>query len=382
MIAHGVRQPPRLPRAVASVTLTILVIVITLVAWAAFAHSPAATDDAALTPVPVSPAEFHSFVYSDSTPSFDTIYLRSMAPDASPRTLAVFPVVDSLHAHGKTSIDGEHAAVLSPASSVTSSDDVTPGTLAILSLPSGVRSEIDGDFDYHSNILWSPHGDSVLLTTPPTEPDSHIDVIQANIITGKTLAIARFPGVFEAAPVGFSADGTRLYIVSVGKSGSVLWQLQDNKVSRVAALSAGRTRDWSLSPDGARLAFVDVLGSGTPGFVGRTLVLATGVVNSTPATADQLSPAWAPGSEVAVFGGPGGQLKLTSPTAEAAYPVPRGYSPDGTGLVATIYPASDDNANATGKPDPGSLEIVSPDQRVLLTDTEGSSFFGWVRDFN
>lgn len=381
MIARGVRQSPRLPRAVSSATITTLVILVTLVVWAAFLHSPAATDDGAFQPLPASPADFHSFIYSDSSPSLDTIYLRSMTPQATPRPVSLFPVVDGLHVRGKTSPGGQDVAVLSPAGPA-SSDGVVAGSLTVLALPSGVRSQIDGDFDYRANLLWSADSRYVLLTTPPASTAGTIDVVQADVITGKTLAIARFPAVFEVAPVGFSADGTRLYIVSVDKSGSILWQLQDNKVSRVATLSAGRTRDWALSPDGARLAFVDILGSGEPGYVGRTLVLATGVVSSTPASANQFSPAWVPGSEVPIFGGPGGQLKLTAPQSSGAYPVPRGYSPDGTGLVATVYPATGAQDSAASRTTPGSLEIVSPDQRIQLTQSEGSSFFGWVRDFN
>jgi len=361
--------------------LSILVIVVTVIGWAALVHSPAATDESPVQAAAATAADFHSIVYSDPTPTTDAIYLRSMSADAQPRLLTTFPVIGGLHAHGVASPGGGSVAVLAAEPGGASAEGAT-ANLYVISLPSGVRSQMNGTFAYLSRLAWSPDGRYIFATAPQLASTGHADVVVTDTYSGVTSRAARFPGAFEAAPIGFSADGARLFVVTVDASGSTLWQEQDSKVTKVAALSAGRTRDWSLSPDGARLAFVDVLGSGSPGLVGRTLILATGAVNTTPATADQVSPAWAPGSGVPVFGGPGGELKLTAPNQASAYPAPQGYSPDGTGLVATIFPSNDDTGTTTKlqAQSPGSLEIVSPTQRVLLTDAPGAAFFGWVRD--
>lgn len=382
MIVPGVRALPRAPRLRLSLPLNVIAVIATVVAWAALVHSPVATD---VTPVHVqaSPSEFHSVVYSAPSANTDSVYVRSMAPGATAQLLTTFPVFDGLHAHGATSPAGTTVAVLAATAGAATSSAAT-AQLSIVSVPSGVRSEMGGSFAYLSRLVWSPDGRYVFATTPQTGTDAHIDIVRTDIDSEVTSRMARFPGVFEAAPIGFSADGQRLYIVTVDKSGSTLWQEHDGQVDKVAALSAGRTRDWSLSPDGAWLAFVDVLSTGSTGLVGRTLTIATGTVTTTPAEGNQVSPAWAPGSDVPVFGGPGGQLRLTSPTAASAYPAPLEYSPDGTGLVATVYPASSDGHTQTNGADTrsGSLELVSPTHRTLLTDAEGASFFGWVRTTN
>lgn len=380
MIAPGVRPLPRIPWALSSIPLSIVVIMLTLIGWAALVHSPAATD-ATPARVAATAADFHSIVYSDPTPTTDVMYLRSMDADAQPRLVTTFPVAGGLHAHGVASPAGNSVAILTADMNSTSAETAS-ARLYVVSLPSGARSLMNGTFAYLSRLVWSPDGRYLFATAPQAAGSDHADIVVTDTYSGMTSRAARFPGAFEAAPIGFSADGTRLFVVTVDTSGSTLWQEQDGKVTRVAVLSAGRTRDWSLSPDGARLAFVDVLGSGTPGLVGRTLILATGAVNTTSSTADQLSPTWAPGSDVPVFGGPGGQLKLTSPAPASAYAAPQAYSPDGTGLVATIYPSTDDSGTTTKlqAESPGSIEIVSPTQRILLTDAQGAAFFGWVRD--
>jgi hypothetical protein len=143
---------------------------------------------------------------------------------------------------------------------------------------------------------------------------------------------------------------------------------------RLARFSAGPTAQWSLSPDGARLAFVDRVGLGTRTFAGRVLVLSTGVVTDVPARADQLGAAWRPGSVTPDFGGPGGSLQLSDPAA-GDYVVPVGWSPDGTSLVAEIYRGDHDRAQ-----EPPSLELVSPVHRQRLADEDGALFFGWVRN--
>lgn len=379
MIAPGMRPLPRIPRALASFPLSVAAVLVTLFAWVALVHSPAATDVPVTQPVIAAASDFQTIVYSDPTTTTDALYLRSTAADAKPQLITTFQVQGGLHAHGAASPAGTSVAVLAPQASTAASSHPT-ATLYTVSLPSGIRSEMEGAFAYLSHLVWAPDG-RYIYATSPLHGDT-LDITHTDTYTGHTRIAAQFAGAFEAVPLGFSASGSRLYVVTVDKSGSTLWQEEDGKVEKVALLSAGRTRDWKLSPDGAWLAFVDVLGSGNSGLVGRTLTIATGVVSTVPAGANQVSPVWAPGSDVPVFGGPGGQLQLTSPARPGAYPAPLAYSPDGQGLVATIYAASTDSSGQVSATDSqhGSLELVSPTHRTLLTDADGAAFFGWVRN--
>src|SRR5690606_36709728 len=100
--------------------------------------------------------------------------------------------------------------------------------------------------------------------------------------------------------------GSRLFIVVVDNAGSSLWESRDGRLQKLTTFSPGPTRDWSLSPDGARLAFVDRLGVGARSYAGRTLTIASGAVTDAASTGNQLGAAWHPGRLTADFGGPDG----------------------------------------------------------------------------
>jgi Tol biopolymer transport system component len=138
--------------------------------------------------------------------------------------------------------------------------------------------------------------------------------------------------------------------------------------------SPGPTRDWSLSPDGARLAFVDRLGAAERRYAGRTLVIATGSVSDSPSQSDQLGAAWRPGSVVADFGGPGGTVRLTADAGQS-YLMPVAWSPDGETLAATVYESGRDGNLQGGE----SVELVTPQQRLRISDVPGVRFLGWVQ---
>ena len=134
--------------------------------------------------------------------------------------------------------------------------------------------------------------------------------------------------------------------------------------------------DWSLSADGSRLAFVDVLGASSRSFVGRTLTIATGTVTTLPATGNQLGTVWRPGAVLPEFGGPGGSLQLSEPDDPSAYIRPEKWSPQGDLVAATVFEAGGDQY----APQTAALELGSPEHRELITETPGASFLGWVRD--
>jgi hypothetical protein len=196
--------------------------------------------------------------------------------------------------------------------------------------------------------------------------------------------MAAFENVFEAVPVGYSFDGARLFTVVLDQRGTNLYAARPGRTELVAELSPGRTGYWALSPDGARLAFVDILGSGSRRYVGRTLTIATGAISTLPAEKDQFGASWMPGSPLPSFGGPGGAWKLTDPAAQSGYIVPEAWSPDGQLLVATVYSPGDDPA---GRPSTV-IEIItpttttSPSSRYRVSDASGASFLGWVKNLN
>jgi Tol biopolymer transport system component len=251
--------------------------------------------------------------------------------------------------------------------------------LSLVTLPGGETTTVEGSFDYLSTLAWSPDGSRVAVRSSTAVDESgrrHATVSEIDATTGAVAAVAEFDAVFEVAPVGYSIDGQRLLIVVIDQSGSTLWSERDGRLQKLAAFSPGRTLSWALNPDGSRLAYIDVLGAGERAYAGRTLTIATGAVTDTPSFDDQLGAAWLPGSEIPSFGGPGGSVRLSPEAREAGYVVPEQWSPDGSTLVATIYPANSDRSADRS----GSIELVSPQGRIRLSDEAGASFLGWVRN--
>jgi Tol biopolymer transport system component len=212
----------------------------------------------------------------------------------------------------------------------------------------------------------------------------HADVIEVDAQTTKTKVIASFDNVFSVRPVGYSLDGQRLFIVAIDQTGSTLWIEQAGKLQKGSALSTGNTMDWSLSPDGSRLAYVEIQGAGIGAkgqrYAGKTLLIATGAISEISDTGNQRGPAWEPGSQIPVFGGPNGSVQLEAGAPEGSFVVPAGWSPDGSTLVAKIYTAASDPSD----PPTESIWLITGEQRIALQDSleapDGARFLGWVMD--
>lgn len=372
------RRTLRVPHVLVPLGLAVCAVFSALAAWVLFAPSNTGAPPASL-PVPDITA-IRSVAYVLPGPEFDDIVVEPADQGSAPRVIASFPNsgLTGYHARGAASTHGDEVAVLWLPSFATHAN------LSVVSVASGDSRQVEGKFDYLSTIAWAPDGRSLALTsTSPLAPEA-TKVFEVDIATLQARPVAEFANAFDAAPVGYSFDSQRLFIVIVDQRGSVLHAVRAGKVQSVAELSPGRTRDWSLSPDGARLAFVDILGAGSRTYVGRTLVIATGAVTTLPAEKNQVGATWMPGSPIPAFGGPGGSWLLAEPAPESAYLVPVAWSPHGAYLVGAINIAGADKPGRQ----PASLELIAreapgvPSSGRLLSSEPGASFLGWVRNLN
>jgi hypothetical protein len=203
-----------------------------------------------------------------------------------------------------------------------------------------------------------------------------VTIIEADPRTGASQALVTFSDVLLATPVGYGPTGDNLFIVTIGESGSWLWERSaDQQLLRRGQLATGRTTDWKLSPDGTRLAFIDVKG-GERGSTGKTFVFATGAVRTAAGAATQVGVTWKPGSALPEFGGPGGSIRIDTPEAEGAYIVPLEWSPDGTVLVAKVVEPRI-NSNQPGF---ARLELMSATSRLHASEKPGAIFLGWAAE--
>lgn len=365
-----------LPAGLEHLIFAAVAVALTLTAWAVFSASPVSNGNPYQSVPLISPAQQRSVAYIAPAGGSDALYVRAIGEDGPGTLLGLFPSSFNLHARGLASPLGDAIALLSVSPSTS-----PLATLSLVALPLGSTREGPGSFDYLSPMAWSQDGGRVALrrSTPADEAGRvSVSVFEVDVMTFRSRSAAVFENVYEAAPVGYSLDGKRLFIVVIDQSGSSLWAERDGRTQRIASLSPGRTRDWSLSPDGARLAFVDILGVGERSYAGRSLVVATGGLTSAPPAGNQIGAVWLPGSQAPLFGGPGGSVQLSDPPQDAAYVVPAQWSPDGSTLAATIYSASSGRQGSASR----SIELVTPERRVVLADQEGAAFLGWVRDLH
>lgn len=371
------------PHALVTLGLATAAIGATLAIWAAFAPSVGVD-----TPVASAPdiSAIRSVAYVNPGPGADEIVVRSLRPGATPLVLANFPndPFSRTHARGSASPHGNVLAILwlPP---LTNSNQAR---LSLVDLATRERVDIPGDFDHLSPVAWAADGSrfTVVATTRMDGGVRRSEIFEVDTAAYRATQVATFEGAFEVVPVGYSYDGARRYTVVVDQTGSNLYAERNGKNERVAELSPGRTAFWSLSPDGARLAFVDILASGARTYVGRTLTLATKAITTLPADGNHFGATWMPGSPLPAFGGPGGAWQLSGEGEASGYVVPRGWAPDGTAFAATVYTTATEGA---GRPT-SSIEVVVTGPRVLpeagpaapvqISNAEGAEFLGWVAD--
>jgi hypothetical protein len=380
----GVRRHAfHLPHALVTFALGLAAIVATLLGWALFAPSNAGNEPVLPSGRDVGAIRSIAYILPGESGhrDFDDLVVTEPGAGRAPQVIATFPNsgATGFHARGATSPLGEALAILWLPSFTTRAN------LTITDVQTRESRQVEGSFDYFSALAWAPDGTRLALASTVDTPDGRAAaVLEIDTATLHATPVAEFPNAFAVVPVGYSFEGTRLYVVVVDQKGSNLFVERGGKVELVAELSPGRTRDWALSPDGSRLAFIDILGGGSRTYVGRTLTVATGAIATLPAEKNQLGATWRPGSPVAEFGGPGGSWQLSDPTAEAAYLVPAAWSPNGAYLVATVYSAgSDRDAQPSA-----ALELISTEtttlssMRTLISGSPGTSFVGWVRNLN
>ena len=371
MLVPGIRHGIRLPAPLLRIALAGSVVFIILASWFLFATRPVTTDG------PVMPyadmTSVRSIAYIEPVAGRDHLMVRSAELGSEPVSIYSFDVaISGLHARGSVSPTADRIAVLhsgvSAAAQMTILSVVGREVMPVL---------VEERFDHLSRIAWSADGQRLAVSRTTSVGDSSTAaILEVSARSGVTRKVAEVSRALEVAPVGYSIDGERLFWVVVDNSGSNLWMERRGEVLRVGELSPGRTMDWSLSPDGARVAFIDVLGASSRNYVGRTMTIANGAVTTLPATGNQIGTVWPPGAVLPEFGGPGGNLQLSEPSDGAAFIRPEKWSPLGELIVATVFAAGADRY----APAEQAIELGGIDRRELITDTPGASFLGWIRD--
>lgn len=361
MFAPQARPSLHAPLSLTPFLIPLAAVVAVLVVWAALMARPTGIE-IAVGPV-VAPEDVRSVAYGIPEGGRDVVYVRRADGAGAPRAIAAFPAALNVHIRGAAAPTADRLAVVH-----------LPGfgeaaTLTLLDIGTGAQLTVAADAEYLTGFAWSPGGDRLAFAARGA--GGVAEVREALVATGATSTIASFSDALRVTPVGYDAGGKRVFVVVLDRGGSALWQVGDGAVRRIARLSPGMTRDWVLSPDRSRLAFVESLGAGERSYAAKMLTIATGTVREMGLAGDQLGAAWRPGALLPDFGGPAGSIALSN--GAGSYVVPLEWSPDGAMLVATVVGPGTGGEEA--------VEVLTGEWRARLADGP-AWFLGWVRNDN
>jgi Tol biopolymer transport system component len=237
--------------------------------------------------------------------------------------------------------------------------------------------------------VWSPASDAIVArrVTSTTGAFGTTELLRVSLDGAVTTVLAAEGQLFG---VDFSRDGSELYAAKLSGTGTDVLAARAGGASRqIAHLSDDIARDWEVSPDGSRLAYVAGSAVSAAEMSVWTLDLATGAKREAlPGRGEaQLSPKWeqSGGLTVGVVSASGGAAaRLAAGGAVrtgAALPSTRGFdvpldwSPDGTKLAVRGFT----NASLA---DPGASWVYVVDEggaRRKLSENSDVVVAGWLQ---
>lgn len=325
-------------------------------------------------------------VYSELGPDADTLWAAS--PD-DPTDRTQLGRVEHAPGYGITpalSPDGAHVAY--------NALPIAGGApeLWLLDVESGESERLLAGVDLPSAPVWSPAGDAVVVrrSGQASEGDAvHVALLRVGLDGASTTVAAHDEALY---PIEFSPDGAWLYYASVSGAGSDLWRAPGSggAAEQVAHLSDGISRDWDLSPDGTRLAYLAQTGGNTL-FSAQVLDLAKGEAQAVPKAAGeaQFASVWEADGRLTTgrLGAAGGVPQRSSVAGDAitaagvalpaaaggGFDVPISWSPDGASLAARHFAGS-----STADPGPSRIELLGTDgARRALSPLSDVTIAGW-----
>lgn len=305
-------------------------------------------------------------VLAKNTGEATIVTVLGTSANAAAMEIATVPHLPGTSLRGAVSPSGRHVALITP-------DAVVLGrpmaSLLTLDLETGQIRRLAEGLDPLQNALWTPDSTALVVTHQAWNAtgDATTEVVRIDMDATATV-LERHAGAAMVAPVGFDPLG-RLLAVRIDERGSTL--TRDG--AAVRWLSTHITRDWALSPDGTRLAFVEAnTWQGLRHLPRVVWIEGGGGVSAASAPGQQaLGAAWAPSGESPRFGNepqtPAGGVSAQSGTG---FDLPLAYSRDGSSLAVQHWSGS-------SFADPGTpqLQVVSGAGRQPLSGF--SRFFGW-----
>ena len=345
------------------------------------------TDPASIARATGSPV----LIYSEFGPDSDTLWA---IPADNPAKRSRIAVVDHAREYGivaSLSPDGRKIAltVLPPTGDAAID---APAELWVMDVDGKNRRLLSVDVDLPVTPVWKPDSSAVVARRSEWQQSNpHFQLVQFDLKGGGKLLLDESAGLF---PVGFTPDGS-LYYTRLSNSGTDLGSIASNgATASVAHLSDDFARDWHLSPDGTKLAYLTSRTSADRVSFGATVLNLKGgdpqmrIASVSTNVVDEFNPIWRPNSgELTVgrlqsnlAGDPALRLSATGQTQLSAlappsqgFDVPLMWSPDGGYLAVRSFEG--DSATNPGR---SWVTLVNGDERQTVSSSSDIQIVGWM----
>jgi hypothetical protein len=344
---------------------------------------PGADPAPAPTETPAAPAPAAArYVYQVFDSTSDDLYVASTDAAVTPLLIARIPHAREWGVRASVSPDGSRVAyTVMPTRARRPEADAEAWVASVDG--SGAQKLAEG-VDLLARPVWQADSTGIVVRRYPKTGDGLLPQrLELALLSGSARLLVKRDGTAGLYPIGFAGD--RFFFAELTDRGTEIRSLAGGQ-EKLGFAVEGVARDWVLSPDGTRMAYLAPVARGAISY--RAFTVDLGSSSPTPAEAqsgpgDQLGPAFRPTSDELTVGGPatghaaalfaasGASLGAVGSPRAVGFDQPLGWSTDGRFLAVRQF----DGASAD---DPGAASdvIVAPNGRRIAV---AGSFTGWVK---
>ncbi|MDZ7726715.1 MAG: hypothetical protein U5Q44_00170 [Dehalococcoidia bacterium] len=310
-------------------------------------------------------------VYIDAGEEADQVMVAPADNPEDAMPIAEVGHLPGFSVRGAVSPDGTRAAVVA----VEAGTPARPGaSLLVVDLESGEVVRAATGVDHLQQPAWTPDGDAVVVTRGGDSAPGPVTVLRVDAAgNGEEVVLREYDSVLGVYPVGFDGEGGLVSVV-ITDEGS----MAHRDGEPVTRLSSSITRDWALSPDGERLAFVET----SPGSAYTPRVASldgsqSAALAQSGLPGQALGATWSPDGNPAFGFEPDASAEqvegqgVLGQSLGDGFDVPLGYSKSGD--AAAVRHWSGDNFDSPGDV---TFQVVTETGRADLPGATG--FLGWA----